>query len=492
MSIMSLGALISISVLNPKDNLISWQMLLGVLGSTVLMIILSAIWERIWKITIKFKWLFPILTSLFAITLFIISIIGRNEPASSDDYGRVWNAAWSLAHGEEIQDAYYLMNYSNNIKPMLLLYLVFRFSACLSIDDPFYIILLINVIGVVASICGLHYILNNDNNRSKYGVPVIVCYICCLPIWAMTQTFYTDAMSLCFSVVIIALAKKMFTCQNKILTVLLCIIMGILLALGMDIKVTILIPLIAASIVYIIIKDCSMNKKTIGCFCCILLSFGIAQFSFDTWANSFEITQESKVTEDPIITWIGLGLKEDGSFHANLDYINTVHDFSTKAEKEEYCKDYIRENFRYFYDLEHIVAKIRCTYASGHLGSAEFSYIAKYKDNILWQLFSPWGRFYWRSSQMGFCYLHSLFSVCFIGNIITVYRYIKDKKHSKTLMLFDLAMLGYFLFLLIWEANNRQLYNMLPILIGAAILNGKQIVECIEFLRNIIIRRKAN
>lgn len=482
MSFVSLGMLIVISLMKPQDNLFSWQMILGVIGFTVLLFLVFVIWKKVCAKINKASWLFTLLTVLFGLSLFIVSCIGRNDPASSDDYGRVWNAAQSLARGEEIQDAYYLMNYSNNIKPMLLLYLTFKLAISIGLDDPFYIILLINVIGVIASIIGIQYLLDNDKGR-RFSIPIIGCYLCCLPIWAMTQTFYTDAMSISISVVIIALAKKVLSCESKKTSILLCFLMGIILTLGISIKVTILIPVIAASMVYFLMRNGSLNKQIFGYLGCVLVSFVISYIIFNIWSNTFEITKASKLTEDPVITWIGLGLKADGSFHGNKDYIYTVHGFETKAEKLEYCKAYIRDNFRYFFNGEHIVAKIRCTYASGHLGSAEFSFIAKNKDNILWQLFSPWGKFYWRASQIGFCYLHALFSVCFFGNIVTVYRFIKSKEVSKTLMMLDLSILGYFIFLLIWEANNRQLYNMLPILIGAAILNGNHIIDFFMSLR---------
>lgn len=491
MSVISLGALLVISVSNPKDNLFSSQMFLGVIGFTGVLVVLFVIWNKLGPVISKIRWLFPILTVFFGISLYIVSCIGRNDPASSDDYNRVWNAAYSLAIGEEIEDAYYLLNYSNNIKPMLFLYLIFKLTFIINAEDPYYIILAINVLGVMASVWGIYNILDNERNKGKYWISIIGFFVGCLPIWAMTQTFYTDAMSIWIAVVILALCKKVLVSEKNKAKIIMCIVIGLLLTLGISIKVTILIPLIAAVIVYLFIRNNCLQHQIIKYFICILLSFLISYIVLGAWTNTFEITKMSKLTEDPVITWVGLGLKGDGSYHENTDYIFNVHAFETKAEKTAYCKAYIKENFHYFFDLKHIISKIRCTYASGHLGSAEFSFIAHNKDNILWQLFSPWGKFYWRTSQLGFCYLHALFCICFVGNMITIYRFTKYKKFSKSLMIVDLTMLGYFIFLLIWEANNRQLYNMLPILIGAAILNGFQLVEFFESAKIVARNRKA-
>ena len=255
MSVISLGALLVISVSNPKDNLFSSQMFLGVIGFTGVLVVLFVIWNKLGPVISKIRWLFPILTVLFGISLYIVSCIGRNDPASSDDYNRVWNAAYSLAIGEEIEDAYYLLNYSNNIKPMLFLYLIFKLTFIINAEDPYYIILAINVLGVMASVWGIYNILDNERNKGKYWISIIGFFVGCLPIWAMTQTFYTDAMSIWIAVVILALCKKVLVSEKNKAKIIMCIVIGLLLTLGISIKVTILIPLIAAVIVYLFMRN---------------------------------------------------------------------------------------------------------------------------------------------------------------------------------------------------------------------------------------------
>lgn len=41
----------------------------------------------------------------------------------------------------------------------------------------------------------------------------------------------------------------------------------------------------------------------------------------------------------------------------------------------------------------------------------------------------------------------------------------------------DLSLLGIILFLMVWEANNRQLYNQLPVIILGAVLNIRLLVS---------------
>ena len=57
-----------------------------------------------------------------------------------------------------------------------------------------------------------------------------------------------------------------------------------------------------------------------------------------------------------------------------------------------------------------------------------------------------------------------MYLVMLIGCIINLLRR-KEKDNSALLRISELTFIGYFLFLLIWEANNPQLYNMMPVLI---------------------------
>lgn len=41
----------------------------------------------------------------------------------------------------------------------------------------------------------------------------------------------------------------------------------------------------------------------------------------------------------------------------------------------------------------------------------------------------------------------------------------------------DLSLFGMALFLMVWEANNRQLYNQIPVIILGAVLNVRLLVS---------------
>ena len=54
------------------------------------------------------------------------------------------------------------------------------------------------------------------------------------------------------------------------------------------------------------------------------------------WANSYEITKEASETANPVISWVALGMKEDGSWTNNTEFVDHMYEFSTRQEKQQY------------------------------------------------------------------------------------------------------------------------------------------------------------
>lgn len=178
----------------------------------------------------------------------------------------------------------------------------------------------------------------------------------------------------------------------------------------------------------------------------------------------------SKETSDPVINWIALGMKESGNYLDNADYATYTHTLSTKAEKTAYALQYISENRSEFWNVSHLVKKIRCNFASGQFGSATYSFYSYNEHNLIWELFSPWGKHYWRTSQLSFCFIFSIYTIYLLGALKTLWCLFRKRTISGIKVIADLSLLGIILFLMIWEANNRQLYNQIPsILLGAAL-----------------------
>ena len=70
-----------------------------------------------------------------------------------------------------------------------------------------------------------------------------------------------------------------------------------------------------------------------------------------------------------------------------------------------------------------------------------------------------------------FCYIAMMYLVGFVGAVMAVIRLVRRKEIPPVKMVADLAFMGLFIFLMIWESNNRQLYNMLPMMAVGTYMN---------------------
>lgn len=244
--------------------------------------------------------------------------------------------------------------------------------------------------------------------------------------------------------------------------------------MGISIKITVLIPLIAG---FIVLCFCRLPLQKWGYMGIFVLFSAVSWGSIELWAGSYDIWNAARETCNPAINWIALGLKGNGGWNDNWDYVTYTLSLPSKAEKSKYALQYIRENYREFWNISHLISKMRFNFASGTLGAANYTYYAINEHNLLYESFSPWGKYYWRVSQLCFCYIFSVYTAYLLGGAATLRLLLKKREVPGAKVAADLSLFGMALFLMIWEANNRQLYNQVPIIILGAALNIRLLIS---------------
>lgn len=491
LQIVLLGLIIVLSITSPQHNLIPWQMAVGTAFGAILFIVVFGFWDRIpYERFKKNTCLYAALLILFGAALYVASCIGRNSPYSLEDYGYVWYCASELSEGRPLVPEYYFLTYANNFKPMLYLSLLLRISKYLHFQDPFYFVLIWSICQVLGAVWSVGILVGNSREeRESYRIPILFLFICTLPIWANVQAFYTDSMSFMIGIIVLAFIRLSFEAASKWKTALLLVLAGISAGVGISIKVTVLIPLIAGFVVFCFYRQPLKKWIYIGVFS--LFAFVFWRLT-DLWAESYELWNMAKETSDPVISWVALGMGGNGNWMDNREYAAYLHSIPTKAEKSEFALQYIRDNCSDFWNISHLIKKIRCNFASGNFGTGDYTYLAIKERNPLWEIFSPFGKYYWRSSQLCFCYIFSIYSVYALGAVVTLHHLIKKREIPVAKVIADLSLLGIIIFLMIWEANNRQLYNQIPIIILGAVMNVRQIVEWINHVFPIGQKQQNN
>ena len=118
----------------PGNHLIPWQMALGVAAATVLLLAAGAAWNKIYTVTGRRNSLYAVALVLFGVLLYVVSLSRQGNENTLLDYTYVYRDALNLANGRELEDTNYFLTYSNNLKPMLLLSVLFRMALLMDVS----------------------------------------------------------------------------------------------------------------------------------------------------------------------------------------------------------------------------------------------------------------------------------------------------------------------------------------------------------------------
>ena len=463
-----------ITIFKPQENLIVKHTIVFSVGSLVLSIFIYWLWDKISKDNFFINIFKGVLLLSFIGLLVYVSLLNADRQGILTDYNSVLQSAKELADGKAISNFAYFERYSNNIKPALFLSVIFKVGRKFSIPD-FASGLGVSVIQVLLTVISTAILLKDE--KKSFGIPAILLFALCLPIYVFTGVFYTDTMS--FGLAFIALALiKLGIKYDGLRKILLCVAAGCIAAYGISWKITVIIPFIALVISLV----ASKKKMDVKAVLAVVISFIACVILINIWAGSYDITKQAKGKGHPVISWVALGLKEDGSWAANRDYIDVVDAMESTKDKKEYTYSYLKENYKEAFNPDHLAKKAQYNFAGGMLRSQ--IYLGSYDSGtLLWATMNPWGKYHWRTSQFTFCYIISVYLLFLLGAIFTIANIFRGKRIPEVKMLADISMLGIIVFLMIWEANSRQLYNQVPIMIIGSIANGRYIVNCIKGLK---------
>ncbi len=453
------------SLSGPQCNLIPGQVIF--LSGIITFIVLIVSYITLNKIKVKYSVISGLIL-FYVVFLFVLGCIARNNPSSLHDYGVVYRSAEALARGSSYDEIYFA-EYSNNIMVLIMLGKIVRLSELLGIADSYYLVLGIGTLITTTAIVASCYLVKTTTNSMTACFINVVLFMSMLPVWVNNQTLYTDHMT--FSGVVVSLALLVYAFRSfKTKRLILILLSSIILGISIMIKITCIIPFIAGIICLIVLGDKNkIRDKSYylsGIIWLLLMILTIV--GCQRWKSGYTVYEMSKNHEDPVIAWIGLGLVGNGSYADNEGYVDGLHQLSTKELKEEYAKDYISQHISEVMNLNHYIDKVRCNYATGYYGADDYIYVPEvgYENHILYKICHPFGTYYWRCSQLTFSYAMSIYIIYLLGSIKVIIDIIKGRKISGCMLLCDVAFVGYFMFLIIWEANNRQLYNSVPLMLA--------------------------
>lgn len=404
----------------------------------------------------------PVFFSLWAVFLYLVSCIARCD--LTHDYLSVYDAAVNYASGMDM-DWTYLARWGNNFPVFLVIAFIARCSRLLGMADPFYLLLLVNV-AVVMWTGGCVYVLA-DKLQSKAWVRMagLLLFAAFIPCWGGTHIFYSDSFSLCFG----AWGACLMLDERKGLQA--GFAAGAVWAVGYYMKATSAIAMIAVLLLLLLTEKWKQCGKQIGM---VFAGFLIIVIGYQTLYSQFPCYAMEEYRA-PVTYWLALGLSGNGSYGENEAFAMQCLGTAGFMEKDAVAREYIMENRREIWNISHIISKIRYNFASGNLGLSANNNDPK---NILFSFFNDYGKYGGYMTMVTSGYLYALLVMGICGSIAAFRNLLRGRMEPVLFYVIQLSLCGIFMFLMLWEANNRQLYNQMSWL---ALLG---VSGCVQLFKN--------
>lgn len=409
------------------------------------------------------KVLFPGFLILYGCLLAGLCILNQSE--QQGECANLIAGARYVAGLSDRMDWMYFARCNNNIIPMLTISLIFCLGHMLGLENPYGLGVLINILQVLAALyCVFHICRKNTGGSYVAGWLGMVLLAVCFPILGQTKALYTDAMTFCLGIVAFYLWQEADAGEHTGGKYWLRLIgAGILWGVGGALKPTVLISLVAVFLFICFFQKGSRWKNLVMLVPVLLLVMGLGRYA-DGFSDE-ELVAEAGTPK--FSYWIAIGLKGDGSFCQNEDYSYGLNSVYGMEEKENWTYQYIRKNLYEFINPEHIKNKAINNFANGCLGGSDFMYAGDEQD-ILFDWVSQEGKFFWYYSMICTGYFYFLL-VLMIFSCVQIWKNKDDI--CPGIFVPMITMLGIMIYLMIFEANNRQLYNHMPWLVCVSV-NG--------------------
>ena len=412
------------------------------------------------------KALFLVIFLGFVSLCLYLNFTCKNDYNSIIDYGFIVDAAEEYARIGNQFDYSYFSNFTVNIFVTFVLSWLIKLSWLLHIEDYYYVFAAIATIIEAITMLSVAYLAYSHQKKIHDAIMAMIALGCFLPMYALMPFLYTDMMTFCTIPVTFALMKIARQNKSKTKASLLNALAGLILAFGILVKFTVIIPMIALLIIFFLRKE-KMGLWVLASVCCLGVLCG------KLYIQSHDFVKECQKTENPSSAWILTGMSENGSFaKAYHTTIKGMYDYETKEEKDAYCKALIKENWPVFFNPMHYVKKTERVYGLCDFGITEYEVTGApgHEYNRIYMYFSKYEKTYATVLDLSASYLGSILLIFIIGLVFELRDQRKKQEISPLCQIISLSFVGYFLFLMLMETSHHQIFNLMPLMFtGVAI-----------------------
>lgn len=432
------------------------------------------------KNTIIFLFIYFIIISI--IQFIVLKFLSVNP---GWDFGVIFDNAVKFANeGSILNSSYpdYLQYYPNNIMLFILEVIFIKIGNIFSIK-PIISCYIMNILFIDFALLLLFLVLRKkyDNITSIIGMIITLFFI---PIFLYTPIFYSDTISLFIPLLILLL--YLYVDDNNIRkNNIIFIILGFILFIGWQIKISSIFILIAILFDYII-----NHKKVILNLVLMVSVFIILTLAFKILIvnnKKFEFKQ-NEYGSYPFTHWIMMGVedidRDNSGRNSYGGYSGEDYDLSRQfSTGKEAISFNIKEYFNRVHKMgiisygEYLIRKNVNIWTDGYYFSdTKLSSHPKINDNFL-------RNFMFNNEKTKYFMINFTQSVQYVFILLLIITSIFNFKNSNIeIDYLKLTILGLFIFFSIWEARSRYIFNYIPIFViiimeGVMILNDKKPIK---------------
>lgn len=384
----------------------------------------------------------------------------------------------NIYSGLDIYHQHYLERYSNQWGIFLLQSALYKASALLGGGIKRAVLMAVNILAFQLSYYLTYKTAQLVFKKEKQKTLAVLLMVMCPVMYAYTCVFYTDTLSMPFSMLTLYFAVRAIKETDRRRFLIFTLISAFSAAAGYSLKGSVAVIGVAA-VIYMLFK--SGIKRTAVYLTAFVIAFlsvntAVSQIMYSTGAVTEEGVEEYGF---PMTHWVMMGLKGRGGY--NEEEFRYTFEISGQEEKKEANIEAIKnrlEDYGISGTLNHIYKKIQYTWEGGTYQSTK--QFENSPDGIFKGFFSS--SYIFMSACFAFqCVIILFMLFSFWGGAL--------KKSTDEICLMRIAQLGIFLFLLIWETRSRYMLNVLPVYFLIACDGAESFGDFAEYLRGRFLKK---
>lgn len=419
------------------------------------------------------KYLLPVILVLFGALLFAVSCLLRSDPVT--DYRDIYDAAQRLAAGQEVQNWEYFARWHNNVGAMLVLAILFFVSSLFPfVADSYYVILFANVLQVVLAIACLSYLAGKGVKKHSMAASLMAVLIGVLwiPIWANTSVFYSDQLSFgaaVFGLTLLVRGEEKAGTRHRLWHT---VAAGFFFAVGFLIKATSATAVIALAFGIFLFGMWKEHWRQMAVLTGVMAA---VMLCYQGYCKTLPYQKDVDRLKAPMEYWVAIGLSGAGTYGDNEEFAIKCLTAQNLEERTRIARQQIVNELPNLWNVDHLVRKLRQNFGCGDLGAAGYLLWPK-NENALWHWFSQEGDRYWTYAGITTA---AFFSVLFLmGAGGTGMFFCKEYGREDFLFFVTaLAFWGLCLFLMLWEAQDKQMYHHSGWMILSVVYGSNKVLD---------------